>query len=197
MLSQPLRGKTQPIQHPLYHISTTHCNSSAFHTYLFHCCACMIYLLTMSESDCVVVVLPVMTLLLLLLLFCLSKLTPALLQLCGVCAACVCGVCAVCVRRVCGVWPLRLAAALCCALFCVWLTHVTLVPWLLLVSPLTQSAVLKHNTVNVGMLYSGGYAAQHAGRSMTLNFYNNTKHENQTTQWLPLPNVSITQRLQT
>lgn len=57
--------------------------------------------------------------------------------------------------------------------------------------PSNQSAVLKHNTVNFGMLYSGGYAAPHASRSMTINFYNNTKHENQTTQWLPLPNVSI------
>uniref|UniRef100_A0A8C7IYL3 Leucine-rich repeat-containing protein 7 n=1 Tax=Oncorhynchus kisutch TaxID=8019 RepID=A0A8C7IYL3_ONCKI len=55
---------------------------------------------------------------------------------------------------------------------------------------LDRSAVLKHNTVNFGMLYSGGYAAPHAGRSMTINFYNNTnKHENQTTQWLPLPNT--------
>ncbi|XP_056605903.1 leucine-rich repeat-containing protein 7 isoform X4 [Triplophysa dalaica] len=52
---------------------------------------------------------------------------------------------------------------------------------------LDRSAVLKHNTVNFGMLYSGGYAAPHASRSMTINFYNNTKHENQTTQWLPLP----------
>jgi len=59
--------------------------------------------------------------------------------------------------------------------------------------PSNQSAVLKHNTVNFGMLYSGGYAAPHASRSMTINFYNNTKHENQTTQWLPLPNVSIKQ----
>lgn len=64
-------------------------------------------------------------------------------------------------------------------------THVM---WLF---PSNQSAVLKHNTVNFGMLYSGGYAAPHASRSMTINFYNNTKHENQTTQWLPLPNVSI------
>ncbi|XP_005166020.1 leucine-rich repeat-containing protein 7 isoform X2 [Danio rerio] len=54
---------------------------------------------------------------------------------------------------------------------------------------LDRSAVLKHNTVNFGMLYSGGYAAPHASRSMTINFYNNTKHENQTTQWLPLPNT--------
>uniref|UniRef100_A0A3P8Y7W6 PDZ domain-containing protein n=1 Tax=Esox lucius TaxID=8010 RepID=A0A3P8Y7W6_ESOLU len=55
---------------------------------------------------------------------------------------------------------------------------------------LDRSAVLKHNTVNFGMLYSGGYTAPHAGRSMTINFYNNTnKHENQTTQWLPLPNT--------
>ncbi|KAA0712898.1 Leucine-rich repeat-containing protein 7 [Triplophysa tibetana] len=53
---------------------------------------------------------------------------------------------------------------------------------------LDRSAVLKHNTVNFGMLYSGGYAAPHASRSMTINFYNNTKHENQTTQWLPPPN---------
>ncbi|XP_051986006.1 leucine-rich repeat-containing protein 7-like isoform X4 [Xyrauchen texanus] len=54
---------------------------------------------------------------------------------------------------------------------------------------LDRSAVLKHNTVNFGMLYSGGYAAPHASRSMTINFYNNKKHENQTTQWLPLPNT--------
>ncbi|XP_064189428.1 leucine-rich repeat-containing protein 7 isoform X5 [Anguilla rostrata] len=52
---------------------------------------------------------------------------------------------------------------------------------------LDRSAVLKHNTVNFGMLYSGRYAAPHASRSMTINFYNNAKHENQTTQWLPLP----------
>uniref|UniRef100_A0A673ZKC1 Leucine rich repeat containing 7 n=1 Tax=Salmo trutta TaxID=8032 RepID=A0A673ZKC1_SALTR len=55
---------------------------------------------------------------------------------------------------------------------------------------LDRSAVLKHNTVNFGMLCSGGYAAPHASRSMTINFYNNmNKHENQTTQWLPLPNT--------
>ncbi|XP_028855490.1 leucine-rich repeat-containing protein 7 isoform X4 [Denticeps clupeoides] len=54
---------------------------------------------------------------------------------------------------------------------------------------LDRNAVLKHNTVNFGMLCSGGYAVPHAGRSMTINFYNNTKHENQTTQWLPLPNT--------
>ncbi|XP_060723637.1 leucine-rich repeat-containing protein 7 isoform X4 [Tachysurus vachellii] len=58
---------------------------------------------------------------------------------------------------------------------------------------LDRSAVLKHNTVNFGMLYSGGYAAPHASRSMTINFYNNTKHENQTTQWLPLPNTPLQQ----
>ncbi|XP_076134193.1 leucine-rich repeat-containing protein 7 [Alosa pseudoharengus] len=54
---------------------------------------------------------------------------------------------------------------------------------------LDRSAVLKHNTVHLGMLYSGGYAAPHANRSMTINFYNNTKHDNQTAQWLPLPNT--------
>lgn len=63
--------------------------------------------------------------------------------------------------------------------------------------PSNQSAVLKHNTVNFGMLCSGGYAAPHASRSMTINFYNNmNKHENQTTQWLPLPNVSMNQKTQ-
>ncbi|XP_018582208.1 leucine-rich repeat-containing protein 7 isoform X3 [Scleropages formosus] len=54
---------------------------------------------------------------------------------------------------------------------------------------LDRSAALKHNTVNFGMLYSGRYADPHANRSMTINFYNNAKHENQTTQWLPLPNT--------
>uniref|UniRef100_A0A8C1L2X9 Leucine-rich repeat-containing protein 7 n=1 Tax=Cyprinus carpio TaxID=7962 RepID=A0A8C1L2X9_CYPCA len=57
----------------------------------------------------------------------------------------------------------------------------------------SKQALHFHNTVNFGMLYSGGYAAPHASRSMTINFYNNTKHENQTTQWLPLPNVSMKQ----
>nr|XP_015212048.1 PREDICTED: leucine-rich repeat-containing protein 7 isoform X3 [Lepisosteus oculatus] len=46
---------------------------------------------------------------------------------------------------------------------------------------LDRNAV-KHNTVNIGMLYSGRYSAAHANRSITLNFYNNSKHEK---QWLP------------
>lgn len=99
-----------------------------------------------------------------LLLFCLSSLLTLLQQ------------CAVQCTPATAFWP-----------FCVAhpFTHVM---WLF---PSNQSAVLKHNTVNFGMLYSGGYAAPHASRSMTINFYNNTKHENQTTQWLPLPNVSM------
>lgn len=101
-----------------------------------------------------------------LLLFCLSSLLTLLQQ------------CAVQCTPATAFWP-----------FCVAypFTHVM---WLF---PSNQSAVLKHNTVNFGMLYSGGYAAPHASRSMTINFYNNTKHENQTTQWLPLPNVSMKQ----
>ncbi|XP_048832660.1 leucine-rich repeat-containing protein 7 isoform X7 [Brienomyrus brachyistius] len=54
---------------------------------------------------------------------------------------------------------------------------------------LDRSAALKHNTVNFGMLYSGRYADPHASRSMTVNFYNHAKHENQTAQWLPLLNT--------
>ncbi|MBN3307318.1 LRRC7 protein, partial [Amia calva] len=50
---------------------------------------------------------------------------------------------------------------------------------------LDRNAVLNHNTVNFGMLCSGRYSAAHAHRSMTLNFYNNLKHEHQRKHWLP------------
>lgn len=55
----------------------------------------------------------------------------------------------------------------------------------------TQTAAYKHNTVNLGMLRSGGLSAMHAGRSMTLNLQTKSKFENQMHQELPLPKVSM------
>ncbi|XP_077189460.1 leucine-rich repeat-containing protein 7 isoform X3 [Paroedura picta] len=52
---------------------------------------------------------------------------------------------------------------------------------------LDRTAVYKHNTVNLGMLRSGGLSAMHAGRSMTLNLQTKSKFENQMPQELPLP----------
>ncbi|XP_008116618.1 leucine-rich repeat-containing protein 7 isoform X1 [Anolis carolinensis] len=52
---------------------------------------------------------------------------------------------------------------------------------------LDRTAAYKHNTVNLGMLRSGGLSAMHAGRSMTLNLQTKSKFENQMHQELPLP----------
>uniref|UniRef100_A0A7M4F2E8 Leucine-rich repeat-containing protein 7 n=1 Tax=Crocodylus porosus TaxID=8502 RepID=A0A7M4F2E8_CROPO len=52
---------------------------------------------------------------------------------------------------------------------------------------LDRTAAYKHNTVNLGMLHSGGLSAMHAGRSMTLNLQTKSKFENQMHQELPLP----------
>uniref|UniRef100_A0A8D0HLC8 Leucine rich repeat containing 7 n=1 Tax=Sphenodon punctatus TaxID=8508 RepID=A0A8D0HLC8_SPHPU len=52
---------------------------------------------------------------------------------------------------------------------------------------LDRTAAYKHNTVNLGMLHSGGLSAMHAGRSMTLNLQTRSKFENQMHQELPLP----------
>ncbi|XP_028588933.1 leucine-rich repeat-containing protein 7 isoform X4 [Podarcis muralis] len=52
---------------------------------------------------------------------------------------------------------------------------------------LDRTAAYKHNTVNLGMLRSGGLSAMHAGRSMTLNLQTKSKFENQMPQELPLP----------
>ncbi|KAH0618509.1 hypothetical protein JD844_017785 [Phrynosoma platyrhinos] len=58
---------------------------------------------------------------------------------------------------------------------------------------LDRTAAYKHNTVNLGMLRSGGLSAMHAGRSMTLNLQTKPKFENQMHQELPLPKINKAQ----
>ncbi|KAM6962847.1 leucine-rich repeat-containing protein 7 [Aplochiton taeniatus] len=48
-----------------------------------------------------------------------------------------------------------------------------------------RSAVLKHNTLTLGLLCQG--QGVNTPRSLTFNLFNNTKHEPPTGHWLPLP----------